>query len=123
MNNKDTEYIVRAIRTKYTGRRNTALDELIALDKKAKRPANIFAYVLGSVGALVMGAGMSMVMTDIGASIGVDSPLVPGIIIGIAGMALAIVNYPIYRAVLSSRRKKFAVEVNELSDKLLNEKK
>ncbi len=123
MNNKDTEYIVRAIRTKYTGRRYTALDELIALDKKAKRPADILAYVLGGIGALVMGAGMSMVMTDIGASIGVDSPLVPGIIIGIAGMALAIVNYPIYRAVLSSRRKKFAAEVNELSDKLLNEKK
>ncbi len=123
MNNKDTEYLVRSIRTKYTERSHTELDELIALDKKAKRPADIFAYILGSVGALVMGAGMSLVMTDIGATLGIASPLTPGIVIGILGMALAIINYPIYRTILTSRRKKFAGRVNELSDKLLNDKK
>ena len=123
MNNKDNEYIVRAIRSKYTERSYTELDELIALDKKAKRPADIFAYILGSIGALVMGAGMSLVMTDIGAVAGIDAPLVPGIVIGIIGMAVAIVNYPIYRSVLSSRRKKFAGRVREISDKLLVEKK
>lgn len=36
------------------------------LDAEAKRPANIFGYVFGSVGAMVMGAGMSLVMADIG---------------------------------------------------------
>lgn len=123
MNNKDTEYLVRSIRTKYTERSHTELDELIALDKKAKRPADIFAYILGSVGALVMGAGMSLVMTDIGATLGIASPFAPGIVIGILGMALAIINYPIYRTILTSRRKKFAGRVNELSDKLLNDKK
>lgn len=123
MNNKDTEYLVRSIRTKYTERSHTELDELIALDKKAKRPADIFAYVFGSVSALIMGAGMSLVMTDIGTTLGIASPLVPGIVIGILGMAAAIVNYPIYRTILASRRKKFAGRVNELSDKLLNDKK
>ncbi len=123
MNNKDTEYLVRSIRTKYTERSHTELDELIALDKKAKRPADIFAYVFGSVSALIMGAGMSLVMTDIGTALGIASPLVPGIVIGILGMAAAIVNYPIYRTILASRRKKFAGRVNELSDKLLNDKK
>jgi len=64
---------------------------------------------------------MSLVMTDIGAAIGIANALVPGIVIGIAGMAMALVNYPIYKGILNARKKKYASEIIELSDKIMNQ--
>jgi hypothetical protein len=66
-----------------------------------------------------MGSGMSLVMTDIGAIIGIASPMAPEIIIGVIGMIGAIINYPVYKKILKSRRKKYAKEILELSDKVL----
>ena len=122
MNKNDQEFLVQKIRTQYTEKENTQLDELKALDAKVKRPANIFAYVFGSISAIIMGAGMSLVMTDIGSYIGMESPMVPGIIVGVIGMIMAIINYPVYKKILSGRRKKYADEVMALSDKIMNNK-
>lgn len=118
MNRNDQEYLVSKIRTQYTEKENTALDELKALDKKAKAPANAFGCIFGVAAAIIMGAGMSLVMTDIGQTVGIASPMVPGIIIGVVGMAMAIVNWPIYKAILNGRRKKFAPQIIALSDKI-----
>ena len=68
----DQEYLVRKIRTQYTEKEHTALDELRRLDSEVKRPANVFGYVFGTIAALVMGAGMSLVMTDIGKMLGLS---------------------------------------------------
>jgi len=119
MNKNDQNFIVQKIRTQYTEKKNTALDELKALDTKVKRPANIFAYVFGSISAIVMGAGMSLVMTDVSETVGIQNPMVCGIVIGIAGMLMAIVNYPIYKGILKSRRKKFADKIVALSDRIM----
>lgn len=119
MNQNDQEFLVQKIRTQYTEKEHTALDELKQLDKKVKRPANVFSIVFGSVGAIVMGAGMSLVMTDIGTVVGFTAPMVPGIAIGIAGMLMAIVNYPIYKGILGARRKKYADQIIALSDKIM----
>ena len=120
MNNKnDQEYLVQKIRTQYTEREHTELDALKELDKKVKTPANAFAWTFGSVSALVMGAGMSLVMTDIAQVIGLSAPMLPGIVIGIIGMIMAIGNYPIYKAMLGSRRKKYADEIIALSDRIM----
>ena len=121
MSNNDQEFLVQKIRTQYTEAKHTELDELKALDAKVKKPANVFAYIYGSVSAIVMGAGMSLVMTDIGATIGLASAMVPGIAIGVAGMVLAIANYPLHKALLSSRRKKYADQIIALSDKLMEQ--
>lgn len=120
MNKNDQEFIVQKIRTQYTEKQHTGIDELKALDKKVSRPANIFSYVFGSLGAIIMGAGMSLVMTDIGSQIGIDKPMLPGIVIGITGIIMAIINYPIYKGIINSRRKKFAAKIISLSDKILN---
>ena len=56
---KDQEFIAQKIRSQYTQKQHTELDELMALDAKVKKPANIFAYIYGSLGAIVMGAGMT----------------------------------------------------------------
>ena len=116
---KDQEFIVQKIRTQYTEKQHTELDELKALDAKVKKPANVFAYIYGSLSAIVMGAGMSLVMTDIGAMIGLSAAMVPGIVIGIVGMGMALTTYPIYKKMLSNRKKKFAPQIMELSDQLM----
>ena len=121
MNNKDQEFLVQKIRTQYTEKEHTQLDVLKELDAKVKRPANVFAYVFGCISAIVMGCGMSLVMTDIGAALGMSSTMVPGVIIGVVGMLMAIINYPMYKRILGSRKKKYAKEILTLSEKLMNQ--
>lgn len=119
MNKNDQEFLIQKIRTQYTEKESTELDALKELDKKVKRPANVFAYIFGSIGAIVMGSGMSLVMTDIGTTVGVAEPMFLGIIIGIIGIAMAIFNYPIYKGILGGRRKKYADKIISLSDKIM----
>ena len=120
MNKNDQEFIVQKIRTQYTEKEHTGLDELKELDLKVKRPANVFAYIFGSISAIIMGAGMSLVMTDIAETVGIQNPMLYGIVIGILGMFMAIINYPIYKGILGSRRKKYADKIITLSDKIMN---
>jgi len=119
MSNNDQEFLVQKIRTQYTEKQHTELDELKALDARVKKPANVFAYTYGSVSAVVMGSGMSLVMTDIGAMIGIASTMIPGIVIGVVGMGMALSTYPIYKRILNSRKKKYAPEIMELSAKIM----
>ena len=121
MNHNDQEFLVQKIRTQYTEKQNTQLDELKALDAKVKRPANVFGYTYGSVSAIVMGAGMSLVMTDIGTVLDMTKTLVPGIAVGAAGLSLVLTTYPIYKKILAARKKKYAAQILELSEKLLQQ--
>lgn len=119
MNRNEQEYLVQKIRTQYTEKEHTELDALRELDKKVKTPVNTFAYIFGSLSALIMGAGMSLIMTDISETIGMAEPMIPGLIIGIVGMVMAIINYPVYKSRLNRRRRKYAGEVIALSDKIM----
>ena len=121
MNTNDQKFIAQRIRTQYMEKQSTELDALRELDAKVKRPANVFAYTFGSISAIVMGAGMSLVMTDIGATIGIASAMVPGIAIGVIGLGMALLTYPIYKGILNSRRKKYGAEILRLSEKIINE--
>ncbi len=119
MNKNDQEFIIQKIRTQYTEKTATELDALRELDAKVKRPANVFAYIFGSISAVIMGGGMSLVMTDIGSTVGISDPMIPGIVIGVVGLAMALVNYPIYKGILGSRKKKYAPQIVALSDKIM----
>ena len=119
MSNNDQEFLVQKIRTQYTEKQHTELDALKELDAKVKRPANVFAYIFGSVSAVIMGCGMSLVMTDIGQVIGLTDSMVPGIVIGVVGMLLAAVNYPLYKGILNARKKKYGPEILALSERLM----
>ena len=95
MNKKDQEMAAESIRARYT--METAaegeLDKLIRLDTKIRRPVNVFSYVFGSIASIVMGAGMSLVMTDIGQQVfGWQNSIVPGIVLGVIGLAAALIN-------------------------------
>ena len=116
---KDQEFIVQKIRTQYIEKQYSELDALKALDAKVKKPTNIFAYTYGSISAVIMGSGMSLVMTDIGAKIGLTSTMVPGVVIGIVGMGMALTTYSLYKKMLGNRKKKFAPQIMELSERLM----
>ena len=120
MNNNDKQFIAQKIRAQYMEKTPSELDALRELDAKVKRPANVFAYIFGSLSAIIMGSGMSLVMTDIGATIGITSALVPGIAIGVLGLGMALLTYPIYKGILCSRKKKYADKIIALSDKIMN---
>ena len=121
MNRNDQQFIMaQKIRTQYMEKTPSELDALRELDSKVKRPANVFAYIFGSISAIVMGAGMSLVMTDIGVTIGITSALVPGIAIGALGLGMALLTYPMYKGILNSRKKKYGAEILTLSDKIMN---
>lgn len=119
--NHDQEFLVRKIRAQYTEKKHSGLDMLKALDAKVRRPANVFAYSYGSLGAIVMGAGMSLVMTEIGQMMGLTSTMVPGVAIGVVGLLMAVTTYPIYNKILASRKKKFASEILALSEKIIKD--
>lgn len=120
MNREEQEYLVQKIRTQYTEKEHTELDDLRRLDKQVKRPANLFAGIFGTAAALIMGGGMSLIMTNLGETIGIEEPMLPGLIIGVAGMAMAILNYPVYKRILNARRKKYADRIVTLSEKIIN---
>lgn len=110
--------MIEKIRDSYTQKETTKLDELKQLDKKVKNPAKIFAYVFGSISSLVLGTGMCLAMKVIGASLSFAMPL--GIGIGLLGILLVSINYPMYKKILKSRKDKYATQIFELSDSLLN---
>ena len=127
MNKNDQEFLVQKIRTQYTEKENAQLDTLKALDKKVKKPANIFAYTFGVIGSLVLGSGMSLAMnviepsTYFGITIS-ENMMLPGIIIGMLGIVMVSINYPIYKRILNSRRNKYAGKIIALSDEILSER-
>lgn len=121
MNKNDQEYLVKKIRTQYIERQHTEFDTLKKLDRKVKRPASIFAYTFGTVSALIMGSGMSLIMTDIGDMVGLENSMVPGIVIGILGFVLAGINYLAYKKILNDRCEKYADEIIALSDRIMAE--
>lgn len=84
-----------------------------------KKPVNLFACVFGIIGAIVMGTGMSLVMTDIGENVGIAHSMTVGIVVGMVGMLMVIVNVPLYKNMLMARRKKYAAEVIAVSDRIL----
>lgn len=120
MNRNDQQFIAQKIRAQYMEKEATELDALRELDARVKRPVNVFSYIFGSISAIIMGAGMSLVMTDVGEVIGVADSMVPGISIGVIGLAMALLNYPMYKGILNSRKRKYSADILALSDKIMN---
>ncbi len=106
------------IRSKYLPRKEDKMDLLRRLDNSASQKAQSWSIAVGVVGALVMGCGMSMVMTEFGASLGQFATLI-GIPVGIIGMIMIALAYPVYNRVLKRERERIAPEVLRLTDELL----
>ena len=109
----DQKAIVNKIRDSYSEKPITKFDELKSLDKKVKRPAKVFAYIFGVVGALVLGTGMCFAMKILGDIMAV------GIAVGIVGIIMTAINYPIYKRILKKRKSKYGAKVLALSDEII----
>ena len=105
-----------AIANEYAPKKTSKVVALKKLDRKAKNPANIFAYSFGVIMSLVLGTGMCLSMKVIGD--GSTLMMVVGIIVGIIGIIGVGLNYPIYRKLLESGKKKYAFEIMELAKEI-----
>ena len=114
---------IKAIRKKYiTEEKNEdKMTQLRRLDAEVTQKATVASLVLGIIGALVLGIGMSLIMTDIGEIIGLIGipSMVGGIIFGVIGIILVCLAYPIYVHISKKEREKIAPEIIRLTEELL----
>ncbi len=118
---KEQEEIKR-IREKYTEKpvaQPDKLGQLRRLDQGVTQKASTIALIIGTIGAVVMGTGMSLVMTDIASSLGAIVSTVLGVVTGVVGMAGVVAAYPVYSRVLKKEREKIAPEIMRLTDELM----
>ena len=117
---KEQEEIKR-IRKKYTApaAEEDKMAQLRRLDASVYSKATTVALVVGIIGALIMGFGMSHVMTDIGAVLGTMLAMVIGIGAGVIGIILVCLAYPLYNRTLKKEREKIAPEILRLTDELM----
>lgn len=106
------------IRRKYVPQEPDKMERLRALDAAVSKKAAGVSIFAGLAGAIVMGIGMSLVMSEFGALLGVVKYPV-GIVIGAAGMVLLSCAYPLYVRTLKKEREKAAPEILRLSEELL----
>lgn len=111
---------VAAIRKKYAPQepKENKMEQLRRLDAQASKKATAYAIALGVVGTLVLGIGMSLIMSDLGAMLGALA-LPVGIFLGVIGIFLVILAYPIYQRTLKKEQQKIAPEILRLTDELL----
>ena len=112
---------VEAIRKKYMPQEENKMEQLRRLDQQVTSKATMVSIIVGVVGALIMGTGMSLAMTDIGNYLGLSGNvgLIVGIVIGVIGMAVLGVAYPLYNRTLRVEREKVAPEIIRLTDELM----
>ena len=109
---------VEAIRKKYLPQETDKMDQLRKLHAIPTKKARAASLTIGIIGALIMGTGMSLAMTEIGAALG-SLAMILGIAVGLVGVVLAALAYPLYNRVLKKQREKIAPEILRLSDELL----
>ena len=114
---------IKAIRKKYAVPEETEdkMAQLRRLDAGVTQKAQVVSLVFGVIGALILGMGMSLAMTDIGKIIGLlgGMAMLIGILIGIIGIVLVSVAYPIYNSIIKKEREKIAPEIIRLTDELM----
>ena len=112
---------LKKIRERYSPKEEDKMERLRRLDRQVTQKAKAISLVFGIVGALILGIGMSIAMSDFRNILGAykDMAMLFGIIIGVVGCVLVSLAYPIYNLVLQRERKKIAPEIIRLTDELM----
>lgn len=112
---------IRSIQKKYTTPEEDKMEQLRKLDKNVTEKAVMAALIVGVIGALVLGSGMSLVMTELNVILGLSQTvsMIIGMVIGLVGMVLVSLAYPLYKRTLKKERDKAAPEIMRLADELL----
>lgn len=104
------------IANEYSKKKESKVVALKKLDRKARIPAEVFAYTNGILMSLVFGSGMCLSMRVIGNSAAL------GIVIGIVGMIGVGTNYPIYKKILESSKEKYSYDIIKLANEISESK-
>ena len=109
---------IEAIRKKYLPKEEDKMEQLRRLHSIPTEKAQAASIVIGVLGALILGTGMSLCMTELGAALG-HLAMVIGILVGLFGLVMIALAYPVYNIVLRKERQRIAPEILRLSDELL----
>ena len=99
-----------SIRKKYLPPEEDKMEQLRRLDRAAAKKGAVVSTVIGIIGCLMMGVGMCCSMVWMG------SLFIPGIIIGLLGIALIAASYPVYSKITKKQREKIAPEILRLTE-------
>ncbi len=105
-----------SIVNEYAPKETSKVVALKKLDRKAKEPANIFAFTFGILSSLLLGTGMSLSMKVIGD--GSTLHFIIGIVVGILGIIGVSVNYFIYKKLLERGKKKYGSDIIRLAKEI-----
>jgi len=109
---------IEAIRKKYLPKEEDKMEQLRRLHSIPTGKAQSASIAIGVLGTLILGTGMSLCMTDLGAALG-HLAMVIGILVGVLGLVMVALAYPIYNTVLQKERRRIAPEILRLSEELL----
>lgn len=109
---------VEAIRKMYLPKEEDKMKQLRRLHSIPTQKAQAASIAIGVLGTLILGTGMSLCMTDLGAALG-HLAMVIGILVGVLGLAMVAIAYPLYNIVLRKERQRIAPEILRLSEELL----
>ncbi len=103
---------IEAIRRKYLPKEEDKMEQLRQMDKRVSRKGTIISIIIGVIGCLLLGIGMCCTMEWAGRW------FVPGIIIGVIGIVMIALAYPLYEHITKKERKKIAPLILKLADEL-----
>lgn len=103
---------IEKIRAKYIPQADSKLEQMKKLDASVTQKATTVGIVFGIVSCLIFGGGLSMILA------GGDMLFVPGIVIGVLGMAAMGLAYPLYKKMLEKERARIAPQILALADEL-----
>lgn len=109
---------IETIRKKYLPKQEDKMEQLRKLHNSASQKAQSWAIALGIIGTLILGTGMSLFMSELADLLGGFSMFV-GIPVGLVGLILVALAYPVYNKVLKKERERIAPEILRLTDELM----
>ena len=109
---------VEEIRKAYLPKEEDKMEKLRKLHSIPTQKAQSASIAVGVIGALILGTGMSLCMTELGAALG-NLAMIMGVIIGLVGIILVALAYPIYNRTLKKERERIAPEMLRMTDELL----
>ena len=109
---------IKHIRKKYSAPEENKMNQLRRLDQRATQKAQAWAIAVGVIGALILGTGMSLAMTELSSFLGGTAMFI-GIPVGLIGIVLVALAYPVYVRTLKKERQRIAPEILRLSDELM----
>lgn len=104
---------LRRIRSKYLPKEENKMALLRRLDAQVIQKANMYAIIVGVIGALILGIGIYCCI------FGADAAFVLGMIAGMIGLALSCMAYPVYNRTLKKERERIAPQILRLIDELM----